>query len=141
MNKEKFKERKELEQVTKKLDRDVDSIIVEGFADKKVMKKLGFEGRIFLSAERTLEDLAEDVERSSRKVAILTDFDDHGKEENRKILQELQDKVDVINASRREFGAQLTSTGRRTIEDAAPLFESKQKKFVEAALDTLFFRE
>lgn len=141
MNKEKFKERKKLEEVTKKLDRDVDSIIVEGFSDKQVMKKLGFEGRILLSAERTIEDLAEDVERSSQRVAILTDFDEHGKEENKKILQELQDKVDVIKESRKEFGVQLTSAGRRTIEDAAPLFESKEKKFVEAALDTLFFRK
>ncbi len=139
MNNEKFRERKELEEVTRKLDRDVESIIVEGFSDKKVMKKLGFEGRIFLSAERTVEDLAEDIERASERVAILTDFDQHGKEENKKILQELEDRVDVINASRKEFGAQLTSTGRRTIEDASPLFESKENKFVEAALDTLFF--
>lgn len=133
-------ERRKLEEVTKKFNRDVDSIIVEGFSDKQVMQKLGFEGRIFLSAERTVEDLAEDVERSSQRVAILTDFDEHGKEENKKILQELQDRVDVIKASRKEFGAQLTSTGRRTIEDAAPLFESKETKFVDAALDTLFFR-
>lgn len=137
----KFKERKRLENVTENLNRDVDSVIVEGFSDKRVMKKLGFEGRIFLSAERTVEDLAEDVSRSSERVAILTDFDQHGKEENRKILQELQDKIDVIKASRKEFGAELTSTGRRTIEDAAPLFESKQQKFVDAALDTLFFRD
>lgn len=141
MKNEKFRERQKLEEVTKKLDRDVDSVIVEGYADKQVMQKLGFEGRIFLSAERTVEDLAEDVARSSKRVAILTDFDQHGKDENKKILQELQDKVDVINASRKEFGAQLTSTGRRTIEDAAPLFESKQRKFVDAALDTLFFRD
>lgn len=141
MNNEKFREKKKLEEVTRKLDRDVDSVVVEGYADKRVMEKLGFEGRIFLSAERTVEDLAEDVARGSERVAILTDFDEHGKDENKKILQELQDKVDVINASRKEFGAQLTSTGRRTIEDAAPLFESKQRKFVEAALDTLFFRD
>jgi 5S rRNA maturation endonuclease (ribonuclease M5) len=140
MNKEKFRERKQLEQVIRKIDRDVDSIIVEGYCDKKVMEKLGFEGRIFLSAERTIEDLTEDVTRASKRVAILTDFDQHGKEENKKILQELQDKVDVIKVSRKEFGAQLTSTGRRTIEDAAPLFGSIETKFVEAALETLFFR-
>jgi len=64
------------------------------------MEKLGFEGRIFLSAERTIEDLTEDVTRASKRVAILTDFDQHGKEENKKILQELQDKVDVIKVSR-----------------------------------------
>lgn len=140
MDREKFRERKKLEEVTDKLDRDVDSVIVEGISDKKVMEKLGFDGRIFLSAERTVEDLAEDVSRASERVAILTDFDSHGKQQNREILQELQDKVDVINASRKEFGAQLTSTGRQAVEDAAPLFHSKEEKFVEAALDRLFFR-
>lgn len=140
MNKQKFKERKSLEEVVSKIDRDVDSVIVEGYSDKQVMKKLGFEGKIFLSAERTVEDLTEDVTRASKRVAILTDFDQHGKEENKKILQELQGEVDVIKASRKEFGAQLTSTGRRTIEDAAPLFKSKERKFVDAALDTIFFR-
>lgn len=141
MNKEKFKERKKLEEVVKKIDRDVDSVIVEGYSDKQVMKKLGFEGKIFLSAERSVEDLSEDVKRASDRIAILTDFDNHGKEENKKILQELQSEVDVIKASRKEFGSQLTSTGRRTIEDAAPLFKSKERKFVDAALDRIFFRK
>jgi len=140
MEQEKFRERKLLEKVTRKIDRDVDSAIVEGWSDKKVLEKLGFSGKIFLSAERTVEDLAEDVERGSKRVVVLTDFDSHGKQQNRKIIQELQGKVDVLNVGRKEFGAQLTSTGRQAIEDVSPLFESKEKKFVEAALDRLFFR-
>ncbi|MFQ3275655.1 MAG: 5S rRNA maturation endonuclease (ribonuclease M5) [Candidatus Nanohaloarchaea archaeon] len=137
MDKEKFRERNNLIEVTRKLDRDLDAIIVEGFSDRKVMKKLGFEGKIFLSAERNNELLAEDVERGADTVAVLTDFDSHGKKQNREIRQELQDKVDVIRASRKEFGAQLTSTGRRAIEDVEPLFHSKEDKFVDAALDRL----
>jgi 5S rRNA maturation endonuclease (ribonuclease M5) len=137
MDKEKFRERNNLIEVTRKLDRDLDAIIVEGFSDRKVMKKLGFEGKIFLSAERNNELLAEDVERGADTVAVLTDFDSHGKEQNQEIRQELQDKVDVISASRKEFGAQLTSTGRRAIEDVEPLFHSKEDKFVDAALDRL----
>lgn len=137
MDKEKFRERNNLIEVTRKLDRDLDAIIVEGFSDRKVMKKLGFEGKIFLSAERNNELLAEDVERGADTVAVLTDFDSHGKKQNREIRQELQDKVDVISASRKEFGAQLTSTGRRAIEDVEPLFHSKEDKFVDAALDRL----
>lgn len=140
MNADKYRERKLLERITEKIDRDVDSAIVEGFSDKKVLQKLGFNGRIYLSAERSIEDLTEDVERASERVAVLTDFDTHGKEENKKIVQELQGRVDVISAARKEFGKQLTSTGRMTLEDAAPLFVNKEQKFVDAALDTIFFR-
>ena len=50
MKTEDFKELKRLEKVVKKLDRDLDSIIVEGIDDKEVMRKLGFTGTIFLSA-------------------------------------------------------------------------------------------
>lgn len=138
MDPEDYRERQKLVKVTEKLDRDLDALIVEGFCDKKVMQKLGFEGKIFLSAERKLEFLAEDVERGADRVAVLTDFDSHGKEENRKIRQILQDRVDVFNSARDEFGAQLTSTGRRTIEDIEPLFHSKEEKFVDAALDQLY---
>jgi 5S rRNA maturation endonuclease (ribonuclease M5) len=133
-----YREKQKLIEVTDKLDRDLDAVIVEGFCDKQVMRKLGFEGKIFLSAERKLELLAEDVERGAEKIAILTDFDTHGKEENRKLRQLLQDKVDVFNSAREEFGSQLTSTGRRTIEDIEPLFHSKEEKFVDAALDQLY---
>jgi 5S rRNA maturation endonuclease (ribonuclease M5) len=140
MEKERFEERKRLESLTEKIDRDVDSIIVEGFSDKKMMQKLGFTGRIFLSAERKLEDLVEDVSRSTERVAVLTDFDDHGKKRNREIARELEKKIDVIRASRKEFGAQLTSTGRQCIEDIAPLFDDRNKKFRDATLDRLFFR-
>ncbi len=140
MEKRKFRERKELEKVVERLDRDVDSIIVEGFSDKKVLQQLGFNGKIFLSAERKLKDLVEDVSRGAKRVAVLTDFDEHGKEQNREIAQALEEEVDVVRASRKEFGAQLTSTGRRCIEDIRPLFHSREDKFVEAKLDGLFFR-
>lgn len=137
---EKYRERKLLENEVDKLDRNVDSAVVEGIDDKRVLRKLGFKGKIFLSAEKTVEDLAEDLERGSHRTVILTDFDQHGKDENKKINQELQERsIDVLNSCRREFGAQLTSTGRMTIEDAEPLFHSKFDKFAEAALDGLYF--
>ncbi len=138
MDVEKFKERNRLENEVEKLDRDVDSIIVEGFSDKRVMRMLGFEGKIFESAERTHEDLAEDVERGSEKVAILTDFDSHGKQQNKEIRQHLTGKVDVISSARKQFGKQLTKEGRMAVEDVAPLFEDKEEKFVDAALDRLY---
>lgn len=135
---ERYRERKKLESIVEKFNRDLDAIVVEGLGDRYVIEKLGFEGKIFLSAERKLELLAEDIGRGAERVGILTDFDEHGKEENRKIAQLLQEEVDVISSSRKEFGKQLTSEGRRTIEEIKPLFSSKREKFVDAALDTIF---
>lgn len=138
MRTEDFKELKKLERLAEKLDRDLDSIIVEGYSDKKVMRKLGFTGKIFLSAERTIEDLVEDVSRGSERTAVLTDFDRHGKKANREISHELQGKVKNSRSSRREFGIQLTSKGRHAVEDVRPLFEDKEQKFVDAALSRLY---
>ncbi|WP_414837263.1 hypothetical protein ACK3SF_03270 [Candidatus Nanosalina sp. VS9-1] len=138
MRQEQFKELKQLEAVVEKLDRDLDSIIVEGVADRQVMRKLGFDGKIFLSAERTIEDLVEDVSRGSERTAVLTDFDKHGKEQNRKISQALQGEVKNSHSSREEIGKQLTSNGRMTIEAATPLFEDKEQKFIDAALSRLY---
>lgn len=141
MRKEKFIEKKKLEEVVSRIDRDVDSIIVEGYSDRIVMEKLGFSGKIFLSAEKTIEGLVEDVSRGSDRVAVLTDFDSHGKEEAEKISRALQEEIDVFRSHRRDFGKQLTSTDRRAIEDVAPLFVDEEQKFVEAALDGIFFRD
>lgn len=136
---ENFRQLKTLEKTVEKIDHDVDSVIVEGYSDKKALQNLGFTGRIFLSAERAVDDLVEDVVRSTETVAILTDFDFHGKEENRELSHELQKLMNVDFAARREFGKVLTSQGRHDIEDVRPLFSSWQDKFVEAALDDLYF--
>lgn len=138
MKTEDFKELKRLERLVDKLDRDLDSVIVEGHADRKAMKKLGFTGKIFLSAERTIEGLVEDVARGSERTAVLTDFDSHGKEQAHRISHALQGKVKNSRSSRREFGRQLTSRGRHAVEDVRPLFEDKEQKFVDAALSRLY---
>jgi 5S rRNA maturation endonuclease (ribonuclease M5) len=136
---EDFRQLKELERTVEKIDRDVDSVIVEGYSDKKALQKLGFTGRIFLCAERAVEDLVEDVVRPTETVAILTDFDSHGKEQNKELSHELQKEMNVDFAARRDFGKVLTSQGRHDVEDVKPLFSSWQDKFVEAALDGLYF--
>ncbi|MFB6144188.1 MAG: hypothetical protein ABEJ98_02650 [Candidatus Nanohaloarchaea archaeon] len=141
MDKEQFVEKKQLEEVTESIDHNVDAAVVEGYSDKKILEKLGFTGKIFLSAEKKLEDLVEDVSRGSNKVAVLTDFDSHGKEQGKEITHELRKEVDVLESAREKFGRQLTSTGRRDVEDARPLFEDRDEKFVDAALDQLFLGE
>lgn len=139
MKKEDHIELGKLKEIVERIDRDVDAAIVEGFSDRYYLEKLGFKGKIFMSAERTLEDLREDVIRGSDRVVVLTDYDEHGKEESHKISSELEKEIDVLRSSRREFGEQLTSTGRRAIEDVRPLFDDKEQKFVDAMLDRLFF--
>lgn len=141
MRTEEFVEKKRLENLVKDMNRDLDSIIVEGYSDRIVMEKLGFEGKIFLSAERSVEDLAEDVSRGAERVAVLTDFDSHGKDQNREISKALEEEVDVFRSIRKDFGAQLTSQDRRAVEDIGPLFVDKEQKFVEAALDRLYFKD
>ena len=138
MEKEKFIERKRLEAEARKLEKNADAVIVEGISDKIMLQKLGFESKIFMSAEKTVEDLREDVGRGASRVVVLTDFDTHGKEESKKISKALESEVDVIKSLREDFGAQLTSTGRRAIEDIRPLFADKEEKFIEARLDRLF---
>lgn len=141
MEKDDYVEKRELERVISRIDRDVDSVVVEGYSDRIVVEKLGFTGKIFLSAEKTLEGLAEDVGRGAERVAVLTDFDNHGKEQAGKISRRLDKEVDVIRSCRKQFGKQLTSTGRKAVEDIAPLFVDREQKFVDAALDDLFFRK
>lgn len=141
METENFRERKRLEAEVEKIDRDVDAAVVEGYSDKKALRKLGFESKIFLSAERTVQDLTEDVIRGADRVAVLTDFDEHGKEQNREISQALNKEIDVIRSARKDFGAQLTSTDRRAVEDVRPLFDDPDEKFVEAQLSGLYFEK
>ncbi len=129
---------KRLEREVEKIDRDVDSVIVEGFSDMKAVKELGFTGRIYMSAERTVEDLAEDVVRGSETVAILTDFDSHGKKQNRILAQALQEDIRIDFSARKSFGKELTSQDRYAVEDVIPLFSSWRDKFTEATLHRLF---
>jgi len=138
MEQEKFKELKKLEKVVEKLDRDLDSVIVEGYDDREVIKELGFTGKVFLSAEKTVEDLVEDVVRGSNRTAILTDFDSHGKKENKKIRKALEEKVNNSISSRNLIGKQLTKNGRMTIESARPLLNDKEQKFIDAKLSRLY---
>ncbi|WEL23453.1 toprim domain-containing protein [Candidatus Nanohalovita haloferacivicina] len=138
MEDEKFLEKKRLEAEVAKLERDVDAAIVEGLSDKIALRKLGFRSKIFLSAERTVEDLVEDVARGAERVVVLTDFDEHGKEQHKKISRALNEEIDVMHSARKDFGTQLTSTGRRTVEAVLPLFEDKERKFVEAQLSGLY---
>lgn len=137
-SKEEYLERKELEKIVRKIDRDCDALVVEGPSDRIVMQKLGFKGRIYLSAEKKTEDLVEDISRISKKAAILTDFDKHGKKQSKEITHQLNKEIDVIKSYRKEFGKKITENDRRAVEDIMPLLSYKEEKFTDAALSRLF---
>ena len=139
MREEKFRELQAVRKVVEKLDRDLDSIIVEGESDSRVMKDLGFTGKVFLSAEKDIEDLVENVSRGGGRTAILTDFDAHGKKQSGKIRQALEPEADYLSlSSRREFGRQLTSEDRYAVEDLRPLLDDRDERFKQAALSRLY---
>lgn len=136
---ENFKEKKRFESLIEDFNRNSVAIIVEGYRDKMVLENLGFEGKVFLSAERKNEDLCEDVARGSEKVVILTDFDSHGRDQNRKIRKLLEGKTDVINSFRKEMKVKMARNDRYAIEDIRPVLEDKKKKFVEEKLDEISY--
>lgn len=112
---------------------------MEGKADQKILRKLGYQGQIFLSAERKTEELVKKIAKTAEIAVVLTDFDKHGKKQAKEITRKLDKEIDVIKTEREKFGKQLTSTDRRAIEDIKPLFENKNQKFVDATLDQLYF--
>jgi len=69
-------------------------IIVEGVNDKKTLRNLGIETRIFTTQNRYKQNLVEFVESiektiNGKKILILTDFDKEGETLNKKLTSEL----------------------------------------------------
>ena len=69
-------------------------IIVEGVNDKKTLRSLGIETRIFTTQNRYKQNLIEFVETiektiNGKKILILTDFDKEGETLNKKLASEL----------------------------------------------------
>lgn len=83
----------------------VDAIIVEGKSDENVFISLGFRKKIIKCSSKDLETIKEELKnlklgdnkrtKEKIKVAIFTDFDEKGKELNKKIKAYLQ-KNDII---------------------------------------------
>jgi 5S rRNA maturation endonuclease (ribonuclease M5) len=104
-----------LKEIIKKMNQEVDMVIVEGKKDEGALKALGFKGRIFVYAKREPEIL-EGAVRNCESVVVLTDFDSAGKDLCNEIMDHLLGHVKINKRLRREFGRLLTSHGRRGIE-------------------------
>ena len=94
-----------LEDAASEMNHAVDGVIVEGPHDKKTLAILGYEGPIITcSGKRSHVELAEFVAKKFSRVAVLTDFDEAGRDLNRRLskLFEMR-QVKVEHFYRKKF--------------------------------------
>ncbi|MBU5678578.1 MAG: hypothetical protein QXJ96_01435 [Candidatus Aenigmatarchaeota archaeon] len=83
------------------MNNNIDAIIVEGRHDEDVFLSLGFQKKIIKCSSKDLETIKDELKNLKRrnekiKVAIFTDFDEKGKELNKKIKEYLQKNGIII---------------------------------------------
>lgn len=109
---------RELEDSASEMNHAVDGVIVEGPHDKKTLALLGYEGPIITcSGKRSHVELAEFVAKKFSRVVVLTDFDEAGKDLNRRLSKLLEMKqVKVEHFYRKKFQRLLKEARIFTIE-------------------------
>ena len=109
---------RELEDLAFEMNHVVDGVIVEGPHDKKTLKLLGYEGPIITrSGKHSHVELVEFVAKKFSRMVILTDFDEAGKDLNRRLTKLLEVKrVKVEHVYRRKFQRLLKEARIFTIE-------------------------
>lgn len=97
----------------------VDIVVVEGPRDVNALMNLNFEGRVMICSKvgASDADLAEIVVEESSKVLILTDFDEEGRELNKRLSRLFERRgLKVERGLRREAGRLMANIGVYTIE-------------------------
>jgi len=115
---------REIRDLVESLNYRVDAVLVEGRHDAETLRRLGFRGRIVRVSDygAPLVELAYEVSKRTRSVAVLTDFDEKGELIARKLTAVLQELGVRINyRAREEFREVLAKHGLRTIESIASL--------------------
>lgn len=94
-----------IKKIVSEMNENLDAIIVEGKRDENVFISLGFKKKIIKCSSKDLEDIEREIkdlkdewrEKNYKiKVAILTDFDEKGRDLNKKIKAYLQQRGIVI---------------------------------------------
>jgi len=104
----------------------VDIVVVEGPRDVEALRNLGFEGKVTICSKVGVSDadLAESLADGASKVVILTDFDEEGRELNRRLSRLFERRgVKIEKGLRREAGRLMEYVGVYAIEaldDAVP---------------------
>jgi 5S rRNA maturation endonuclease (ribonuclease M5) len=122
--------RMEIIEALKKLDENVDLIIVEGKRDRYVLRKLGCKANIIVLGDthKPLLTLIEDLNMKymGLKVAILTDFDEEGEELNKKIERILEgSSLKVERTLKDRLRKAMLEENRRRIEELIGLLEEE----------------
>lgn len=116
----------ELISLLREVNSFVDAIIVEGRKDMEALKKLGLVKPILRGSlpMRTQSDLIEEIAKNFLKIVILTDFDEEGRELNRKLTGMLKQRgLKVAEHYRRAVGRLLGELRISTIESLSKLGE------------------
>ena len=96
-----------------------DVVVVEGPRDVEAFRNLGFEGRVTICSKVGVSDadLAESLADRDSKVVILTDFDEEGRELNRRLSRLFERRgIKVERGLRREAGRLMAYVGVYAIE-------------------------
>lgn len=96
-----------------------DVVVVEGPRDVEALRNLGFEGRVTICSKVGVSDsdLAESLADRDSKVVILTDFDEEGRELNRRLSRLFERRgIKVERELRREAGRLMAYVGVYAIE-------------------------
>lgn len=97
----------------------VDVVVVEGPRDVEALRNLGFEGRVTICSKVGVSDadLAESLADRDSKVVILTDFDEEGRELNRRLSRLFERRgIKVERGLRRGAGRLMAYVGIYAIE-------------------------
>ena len=108
----------------REVDGAVDAVIVEGQRDLDALRGLGMSKPIFrCSSYGSLRtDLVEEVAENFLRVFILTDFDEEGRDLNRKLTSILEHRgVKVVKVYRRSVRRLLSELKVSTIESLSKL--------------------
>ena len=106
------------------IEDSVDVVIVEGQRDAEALRSLGLVKPIFRDSSpgRLQADLVEEIAKSFTRVVILTDFDEKGRDLNRKLAATLEQRGLRVNETYRLKAGRLLGTLKvSTIESLSKL--------------------
>ncbi|MEM4246170.1 MAG: toprim domain-containing protein [Candidatus Bathyarchaeia archaeon] len=102
------------------INSSVDAVIVEGSRDREALRELGFNGMIEMHSMKGFseEELVEEIRSKYKSVLLLTDFDEEGRQLNRRLTYILERRgVRVDLGLRRVIGRLMATLGVYSIED------------------------
>jgi 5S rRNA maturation endonuclease (ribonuclease M5) len=110
--------KEELEKIIEKMDSAVDAALVEGRRDRKALRKMGFTKPVIDCSSLAGGEAAEKLmELGARNVAMLTDYDFHGRSLCRDLTRALQMRgIRIKSLYRKKIKETFAERNMKTIE-------------------------